>query len=84
MHVGISPVFQNPGHRLSDREVYVREGTCLTADTRRRLSRRNCATVARPHAEDCANALALLVTDLSGYVTEQCISVCGGTVLTPS
>lgn len=34
--------------------------------------------------EDCAGALEFLVTDLSAYVTGQCISVCGGRVLTPS
>jgi NAD(P)-dependent dehydrogenase (short-subunit alcohol dehydrogenase family) len=34
--------------------------------------------------EDCAGALEFLATDLSAYVTGQCISVCGGRVLTPS
>ncbi|WP_076999793.1 SDR family NAD(P)-dependent oxidoreductase [Variovorax sp. KK3] len=34
--------------------------------------------------DDCANVLEFLVTPLSGYVTGQCISVCGGQVLTPS
>jgi NAD(P)-dependent dehydrogenase (short-subunit alcohol dehydrogenase family) len=34
--------------------------------------------------EDCANVLEFLVTPLSGYVTGQVISVCGGAVLTPS
>jgi NAD(P)-dependent dehydrogenase (short-subunit alcohol dehydrogenase family) len=34
--------------------------------------------------EDCAKVLEFLVTDLSDYVTGQCISVCGGAVLTPS
>jgi len=32
--------------------------------------------------EDCALVLEFLVTDLSRYVTGQCISVCGGTQLT--
>ena len=31
--------------------------------------------------EDCAKVLEFLVTDLSDYVTGQCISVCGGYVL---
>lgn len=31
--------------------------------------------------EDCAKGLEFLVTDLSDYVTGQCISVCGGSVL---
>lgn len=31
--------------------------------------------------EDCARVLEFLVTDLSDYVTGQCISVCGGYVL---
>lgn len=35
-------------------------------------------------AEDCANVLEFLATDLSGFVTGQCICVCGGLVLTPS
>ena len=35
-------------------------------------------------AEDCANVLEFLVTPLSSYVTGQCLSVCGGQVLTPS
>lgn len=34
--------------------------------------------------EDCANVLEFLATPLSGYVTGQCISVCGGQVLAPS
>lgn len=34
--------------------------------------------------EDMANVLEFLVSDLSGYVTGQVISVCGGAVLTPS
>jgi len=33
---------------------------------------------------DCAGTLEFLASDLSGYVTGQCISVCGGRVLTPS
>lgn len=34
--------------------------------------------------DDCAGVIEFLVTDLSGFVTGQCISVCGGAVLTPS
>jgi NAD(P)-dependent dehydrogenase (short-subunit alcohol dehydrogenase family) len=34
--------------------------------------------------DDCAGVLEFLVTDLSGYVTGQVISVCGGRVLTAS
>ena len=30
--------------------------------------------------EDCAKVVEFLVTDLSGYVTGQCIPVCGGVV----
>jgi NAD(P)-dependent dehydrogenase (short-subunit alcohol dehydrogenase family) len=33
-------------------------------------------------AEDCAGVVEFLATDLSRYVTGQCISVCGGSVLT--
>ena len=32
--------------------------------------------------EDCACVVEFLVTDLSRYVTGQCISVCGGAALT--
>ena len=31
--------------------------------------------------EDCAKVVEFLVTDLSDYVTGQCIPVCGGTIL---
>jgi len=34
--------------------------------------------------EDCAGVIEFLATDLSGYVTGQCIAVCGGALLTPS
>lgn len=34
--------------------------------------------------EDCAGVVEFLVTDLSRYVTGQCISACGGAVLTPN
>lgn len=34
--------------------------------------------------EDCAGVVEFLVTDLSRYVTGQCISVCGGATLTPA
>ena len=34
--------------------------------------------------EDCAGVIEFLVTDLSRYVTGQCISVCGGAALTPA
>lgn len=34
--------------------------------------------------EDCAGVVEFLATDLSRYVTGQCISVCGGAVLTPA
>ena len=33
---------------------------------------------------DCASALEFLATDLSSYVTGQCLSVCGGAVLAPN
>jgi NAD(P)-dependent dehydrogenase (short-subunit alcohol dehydrogenase family) len=33
---------------------------------------------------DCAGVVAFLASDLSAYVSGQCISVCGGRVLTPS
>lgn len=36
------------------------------------------------NVEDCAGVVEFLATDLSRYVTGQCISVCGGVVLTPN
>jgi NAD(P)-dependent dehydrogenase (short-subunit alcohol dehydrogenase family) len=35
-------------------------------------------------ADDIAGAVQFLATDLSAYVSGQCISVCGGRILTPS
>lgn len=34
--------------------------------------------------EDCAKVVAFLASDLSDYVTGQCIPICGGMVLSPS
>jgi len=34
--------------------------------------------------EDCAKVIEFLCTDLSDYVTGQCISICGGSVLSPT
>lgn len=34
--------------------------------------------------EDCANLIAFLASDLSAYITGQCISICGGVALSPS
>lgn len=53
-------------------------GMVTDADTAR-IPLRRLATV-----EDMAGPLEFLATDLSSYVTGQCISVCGGKVLTPS
>ncbi len=48
-------------------------------DDARRIPLRRLGTT-----EDCANVLEFLATNLSSYVTGQCISVCGGSVLSPS
>ena len=34
-------------------------------------------------AEDCAGVIAFLASDLSRYVTGECITVSGGALLTP-
>ena len=36
------------------------------------------------YPEDCAKVVEFLATDLSDYITGQCIPVCGGMVLSPS
>jgi len=68
-------------------------GIIMTARVAAQAASRNIGTAADTSAiplgrlgtpEDCAGALEFLVTDLSAYVTGQCISVCGGRVLTPS
>ena len=68
-------------------------GGMLTARIRKQSAGRNMHTEKEMRriplqrfgeVEDCANVLEFLVTPLSGYVTGQCISVCGGAVLTPS
>jgi NAD(P)-dependent dehydrogenase (short-subunit alcohol dehydrogenase family) len=68
-------------------------GIIMTARVAAQAAGRNIGTAADVAAiplgrlgmpEDCAGALEFLVTDLSAYVTGQCLSVCGGRVLTPS
>jgi len=70
----------SPGGMLTQRIRKQSEGRNMhTEKEMRRIPLRRFGEV-----EDCANVLEFLVTPLSGYVTGQCISVCGGTVLTPS
>ena len=68
-------------------------GIIMTARVAAQAAGRNIGTAADMEAiplgrlgtpEDCAGVMEFLVTDLSAYVTGQCISVCGGRVLTPS
>lgn len=70
----------SPGGMLTQRIRKQSEGRNMhTEKEMRRIPLRRFGEV-----EDCANVLEFLVTPLSGYVTGQCISVCGGAVLTPS
>ncbi|VTU36469.1 3-oxoacyl-[acyl-carrier-protein] reductase FabG [Variovorax sp. PBS-H4] len=70
----------SPGGMLTARIRKQSEGRGMhTEKEARRIPLRRFGT-----EEDCANVLEFLVTPLSGYVTGQCISVCGGAVLTPS
>ena len=70
----------SPGGMLTQRIRKQSEGRNMhTEKEMRRIPLRRFGDV-----EDCANVLEFLVTPLSGYVTGQCISVCGGAVLTPS
>ena len=70
----------SPGGMLTARIVKQSEGRNMhTEKETRRIPLRRFGNV-----DDCANVLEFLVTPLSGYVTGQCISVCGGAVLTPS
>jgi NAD(P)-dependent dehydrogenase (short-subunit alcohol dehydrogenase family) len=70
----------SPGSMLTQRIRKQSEGRGMHSEKEmRRIPLRRFGEV-----EDCANVLEFLVTPLSGYVTGQCISVCGGQVLTPS
>jgi NAD(P)-dependent dehydrogenase (short-subunit alcohol dehydrogenase family) len=70
----------SPGGMLTARIRKQSEGRNMhTEKEMRRIPLRRFGEV-----EDCANVLEFLVTPLSGYVTGQVISVCGGAVLTPS
>ena len=70
----------SPGGMLTQRIRKQSEGRNMhTEKEMRRIPLRRFGEV-----DDCANVLEFLVTPLSGYVTGQCISVCGGAVLTPS
>lgn len=68
-------------------------GIIMTARIAAQAKARNIGTDAQADAiplrrlgtvEDCAGVVEFLVTDNSRYVTGQCISVCGGAVLTAS
>lgn len=68
-------------------------GIIMTARIAAQAKARNIGTGAQADAiplrrlgnvEDCAGVIEFLVTDNSRYVTGQCISVCGGAVLTAS
>jgi NAD(P)-dependent dehydrogenase (short-subunit alcohol dehydrogenase family) len=69
-------------------------GLILTSRANKQFHRNSPENVAKavPHIalrrmglpEDCANVVEFLATDLSDYVTGQCIPICGGMVLSPS
>ena len=68
-------------------------GIIMTARIARQAAERGIGTNAQSEAvplrrlgtvEDCAGVVEFLATDLSRYVTGQCISVCGGMVLGPN
>ena len=62
-----------PGYILSSRKIADGMGKSSEADD---IPLRRLGT-----PEDCARVVEFLTTDLSDYVTGQCISVCGGLVL---
>jgi NAD(P)-dependent dehydrogenase (short-subunit alcohol dehydrogenase family) len=68
-------------------------GVMLTARIRALAEQRGIGTASEAsrvplrrlgEPEDCAGVIEFLVTDLSRYVTGQCISVCGGAALSPA
>jgi NAD(P)-dependent dehydrogenase (short-subunit alcohol dehydrogenase family) len=68
-------------------------GTIETARIKAQAAARGIATAADlvniplrrlGTTDDCVGVVEFLVRDLSAYVTGQCISVCGGRILTPS
>jgi NAD(P)-dependent dehydrogenase (short-subunit alcohol dehydrogenase family) len=68
-------------------------GVMLTARIRALAEQRGIGTASEAdrvplrrlgEPEDCAGVVEFLVTDLSRYVTGQCISVCGGAALSPA
>ncbi len=69
-------------------------GLILTSRANKQFNRNSPENVAAASAtiplrrvgvpEDCAKVVEFLATDLSDYVTGQCIPVCGGMVLSPS
>jgi NAD(P)-dependent dehydrogenase (short-subunit alcohol dehydrogenase family) len=74
---GINVNCMAPGWILSSRAM---AGGRASAETRARLEPQ-IALRRLGLPEDCAKVLEFLVTDLSDYVTGQCIAVCGGYVL---
>lgn len=69
-------------------------GLILTSRANKQFNRNSPENVAKASAsiplrrlgmpEDCARVVEFLATDLSDYVTGQCIPICGGMVLSPS
>ena len=69
-----------PGTILTERVRAMVEGRGLTLEAQaQKVPLRRLGA-----PEDCAGVIEFLVTDLSQYVTGQCISVCGGAALTPA
>jgi NAD(P)-dependent dehydrogenase (short-subunit alcohol dehydrogenase family) len=69
-------------------------GLILTSRANKQFNRNSPENVAKAiqniplrrmgEPEDCAKVVEFLATDLSDYVTGQCIPICGGMVLSPS
>jgi len=68
----IGHLLTQPGNTLARLSAWARRGA------------RAIPLARRGTPDDIAGVLQFFVSDLSRYITGQCLSVCGGAVLTPS